>query len=162
MSLPLLNGTARVIAEPELRFAASGKAVVKVRLAFNARKKDSNGGWVDGDTFYVTGTAFDQAAENLAESLQRGMEVVVSGRLRTDEWETREGEKRSGPALLIDAIGPSLRFATATVAKSGGSGSGRQDFQQARQAQQPAGEDPWATASASGGGWGSDSAEAPF
>ena len=166
MSLPVLNGTARLIEDPELRFAAgSGKAVVRVRLAFNSRKKNqSTGEWEDADSFFVDGKAFEQAAENIAATLARGMEVVVSGRLRTEKWESGQGEKRSAPALMIDSIGPSLRFATARVEKSGGGQQQRQEVQQAARqqgrAQQGAAPaaDPWASgapASASAGGWGS-------
>jgi single-strand DNA-binding protein len=168
MSLPTMNGTARLIEAPELRFSAQGKAVVKVRLAFNARRKDQQTGeWIDGDSFFIDGKAFDKAAENIAETLDKGMEVVVSGRLKTDKWETREGEKRSAAALLIDSIGPSLRSATAKVSKSGsgGGGSGRQEFQQARQQQASGSGDPWGAAAqqagqAGGSGWGGD--EPPF
>lgn len=169
MSLPTLNGTARLIDAPELRFAAgSGKAVVKVRLAFNARKKDpASGEWVDGDSFFIDGKAFDKAAENIAETLDKGMEVVVSGRLRTEKWETKEGEKRSAPALLIDSIGPSLRSATAKVTKASGNsgqGGGRQEFQQARQQQSAGSGDPWGAgaqqAGQTAGSWGGD--EPPF
>jgi single-strand DNA-binding protein len=163
MSLPTLNGTARLIDAPELRFSAQGKAVVKVRLAFNARRKDpATNEWVDGDSFFIDGKAFDKAAENIAESLDKGMEVVVSGRLKTERWETREGEKRSGPSLLIDSIGPSLRFATARVEKASGSGQGKQEaYQAARQASSREGmEDPWAqpppAGQAGGGVWGED------
>ncbi|MFD7855213.1 single-stranded DNA-binding protein [Streptomyces microflavus] len=164
MSLPTMHGTARLIDDPELRFGAgSGKAVVRVRLAFNSRKKDkATGEWVDGDTFFVDGKAFDQAAEHIAESLSRGMEVVVSGRLRTEKWETGQGEKRSAPALLIDAIGPSLARATATVTKApssgGGQGQGREEFQRVRAQQGASADDPWASgapaAAPAGGGWG--------
>ncbi|WP_448333544.1 single-stranded DNA-binding protein [Streptomyces sp. DSM 41534] len=162
--LPTLNGTARLIDEPDLRYAASGGAVVKIRLAFNSRKKDPSGEWKDDASFFVTGVVFGQAAENIAASLQRGMEVVVSGRMKTDSWE-KDGEKKSTPSLLLDSIGPSLRFATARVEKAGGSGSGREQFQQARQ-QQGSG-DPWASgAPAGGGGWGGGGAgasdEPPF
>lgn len=167
--LPTLNGTARLIEDPELRFGASGSAVVKVRLAFNSRKKDQSGQWVDDASFFITGTAFGQAAENIASTLQRGMEVVVSGRMKTDSWETKEGEKRSGPSLLLDSVGPSLRFATARVEKaSSGGGQGRQEFQQARGAQQGGSGDPWASSPApsGGGGWGGGGAattdEPPF
>jgi single-strand DNA-binding protein len=164
MSLPTLNGTARLIDAPELRFSAQGKAVAKVRLAFNARRKDpATNEWVDGDSFFIDGKAFDKAAENIAESLDKGMEVVVSGRLKTERWETREGEKRSGPSLLIDSIGPSLRFATAKVTKAGGSGQGREAYQAARQASSREGmEDPWAQPPPAGqaGSWGGD--EPPF
>ncbi|MFC9891508.1 single-stranded DNA-binding protein [Streptomyces pilosus] len=159
MSLPMLNGTARLIDTPELRFSAQGTAVVKVRLAFNARKKDpATNEWVDGDSFFIDGKLFGQHAQNIADSLEKGMEVVVSGRLKTERWETREGEKRSGPSLLVDSIGPSLRFATARVEKVGGSGSGKQDaIRQARQASSREGmDDPWGsgvpgTAPAAGG-----------
>ncbi|MFF7476611.1 single-stranded DNA-binding protein [Streptomyces sp. NPDC008092] len=157
MSLPTLNGTARLIDTPELRFSGAGKAVVRVRLAFNARRKDDSGNWVDGDTFYIDGKAFDQHAERIAESLEKGMEVVVAGRLKTDQWTTREGEKRSGPSLLLDAIGPSLRYATAQVTKAG-SGGGRQAYQEARQASSREGmDDPWGASPAAqgqAGGWG--------
>lgn len=161
MSLPQLSGVARLIEDPELRFSASGGAVVKIRLAFNSRKKDQSGQWVDDATFFVRGTAFGQAAENVAASLQRGMEVMVVGRMKTESWE-KNGEKRSEAALLVDSIGPSLRFATAQVEKSGGQGQGRQEFQQARQAQGAASaEDPWAqpSAPAQSGGF---SDEPPF
>lgn len=159
MSLPSVNGTARLIEDPELRFAASGGAVVKVRLAFNSRKKDPQSGeWKDDASFFVTGTAFGQAAENIAETLTRGLEVVVSGRMKTDSWETKEGEKRSAASLLIDSIGPSLKSATAKVTKaSGGSGqgNGRQEYGQARQQQQQqqsAGSgDPWGAAAQQAG-----------
>ena len=164
MSLPTLNGTARLIDTPELRFSAAGKAVVRVRLAFNQRRKDDSGQWVDGDTFYVDGKAFDQHAERIAESLEKGMEVVVAGRLKTDQWTTREGEKRSGPSLLLDAIGPSLRYATAKVTKAN-SGGGQQAYQAARaQSSREGMEDPWASSGAAAGGgqagaWGE---EPPF
>ncbi|MFF9003731.1 single-stranded DNA-binding protein [Streptomyces achromogenes] len=171
MSLPTLNGTARLIDNPELRFSAQGTAVVKLRLAFNARRKDDNGQWVDGDVFFIDGTVFGQYAQNITDSLEKGMEVVVSGRLRTERWETREGEKRSGPSLLVDSIGPSLRNATAKVTKaSGGSGTGQRDARQAvqRGANSGAGEDPWASSATAGqaGAWGAGSGgysdEAPF
>jgi single-strand DNA-binding protein len=168
MSLPSVNGTARLIEDPELRFAASGGAVVKVRLAFNSRKKDPQSGeWKDDSSFFVTGTAFGQAAENIAETLTRGLEVVVSGRMKTDSWESKDGEKRSAPALLIDSIGPSLRSATAKVTKASGNsgqGQGRQEFQQARQQQSAGSGDPWSAAAQSAGqaagSWGGD--EPPF
>lgn len=161
MSLPMLSGVARLIDEPELRFAASGSAVLKVRLAFNSRKKDPSGQWVDDASFFITGTAFGQAAENIAATVQRGMEVVVQGRMKTESWE-KDGKKQERPALLLDSVGPSLRFATARVEKTGGSGSGREEFQQARGGAQQGASDPWASGApqGGGGGWGGD--EAPF
>jgi single-strand DNA-binding protein len=160
MSLPTLNGTARLIEDPQLRYAASGGAVVKLRLAFNSRKKDQSGQWVDDAVFYIRGTAFGKAAENIAETLQRGMEVVVSGRMKTESWESN-GEKKEAPSLLVDSIGPSLRSATAQVAKAG-QGHGQQAYQEARARSSAEGrEDPWASSGAAApasqaGGWSDD------
>ncbi|MFG2359435.1 single-stranded DNA-binding protein [Streptomyces sp. NPDC048521] len=165
MSLPTLNGTARLMDDPQLRYGASGGAVVTVRLAFNSRKKDPQSGeWKDDASFFVDGKAFGPAAENIAETLSRGLEVVVSGRMKTDSWE-KDGEKRSRPELLLDSIGPSLRSATAKVTKaSGGSGQGRQEARQAvRQGASSApADDPWANGSAGGGQAGAWGDEAPF
>jgi len=167
MSLPILNGTARLIDDPQLRYGASGGAVVTVRLAFNSRRKDPQSGeWKDDASFFVDGKAFGPAAENIAETLSRGLEVVVSGRMKTDSWE-KDGEKKSRPELLLDAIGPSLRSATAKVTKASSSGQGRQAYQQARAASSREGrEDPWASSGAAvdagqgAGTWGGD--EPPF
>jgi single-strand DNA-binding protein len=144
MSLPTITGVGRLVDDAELRFTSGGKAVAKMRIAFSARKKDpATGEWSDGDKCFLSAEIWDQAAESCAESLTRGMEVVVSGRLRQREFETREGEKRQSMDLLLDSIGPSLRYATAKVQKmqrsSGGSG-----FAQTSPA--PGADDPWATA----------------
>lgn len=146
MSLPTLSGTGRLTADPELRFAPNGTAVCKLNIAFNARRKNQQTGeWEDGDVFYINATAFKQLAENIAECLTKGMEVVVTGRLKTDQWETREGEKRSAPSLLIDSVGPSIAYATAKVQKldrsSGGGGARRASA-----------DDPWATAAPAASG----------
>lgn len=157
MSLPTMNGVGRLTAEPELRYSASGSPVVKVRLAFNSRKKDPQSGeWKDDAVAYVQGTVFGPMAESVAESLQQGMEVVVSGRLKTNSWEDQSGQKRSVLELVVDSIGPSLRSATARVTKVG---SGGQGGQSRRGQQQPAG-DPWAASASAGarsGGWGASS-----
>lgn len=139
MSLPTLSGTGRLIDDPELRFTPSGKAVAKVRIAFNSRKKNDQGEWVDDKVFFANGTIWGQEAENVAESLQRGIEVVVTGRLETRSYENKDGEKRSVMELLVDSIGPTLRYATAQVRKMDRSKGG---------GQQAAGgfEDPWASA----------------
>ncbi|WP_328344865.1 single-stranded DNA-binding protein [Micromonospora sp. NBC_00421] len=139
MSLPPIFGTARLLDDPELRFAPSGVAVCRVRLAFNSRKKnDATGQWEDADTLFVDGTVFKQEAENVAESLTRGTEVVVYGRLKTEQYTTREGEKRSATKLMIDGIGPSLKFATAKPQKLARSNGG----------QPGGGNDPWASGGA--------------
>lgn len=143
MSLPPIFGTARLLDDPELRFSPSGTAVCRVRLAFNSRRKNPDTQqWEDADTLFVDGTVFKQEAENVAESLTRGMEVVVYGRMKTERYETREGEKRSATKLMIDGIGPSLKFATAKVNKlsrSGGAGDNGGGFGGGS-------DDPWSSA----------------
>jgi single-strand DNA-binding protein len=123
MSLPTLTGVGRLTADPELRFTSSGTAVCKVSIAFNARRKNDRGEWEDGDSYFAYGTAFNKLAENLAESLSKGTEVNVTGRLKTRQYE-KDGEKRSVVELLIDAIGPNLAYATAKVEKASRDGGG--------------------------------------
>lgn len=145
MSLPTMTGIGRATADPELRFAGNGTAVCTVNLAFNSRRKNpSTQEWEDGDVFFVRATAFKELAESMAESLTRGTEVVVTGRLKTDQWEDRAtGEKRSGVSLLLDGIGPSLRYATAKVSKVERSTAPSQSSAPAS--------DPWGSAPATGG-----------
>jgi single-strand DNA-binding protein len=146
MSLPTMSGTGRLVADPDLRFGASGIAVVKVNLAFNSRKKQDDGTYVDDKVFFVEGVAFKQLAEHVAECLTRGMEVNVSGRLVTEQWNDKNtGDKRSKTSLLLDAIGPNLAFATAQVKKmerSGGQSGGGQQPSRGSAAAEP---DPWAS-----------------
>lgn len=125
MSLPQLVGVGRATADPELKFSASGVAICTVNLAFNSRRKNpSTEEWEDGDVFFVRATAFKELAESMAESLTRGTEVVVTGRLKTEQWEDRSsGEKRSAVPLLVDGIGPNLRYATTKVSKADRSGA---------------------------------------
>ncbi|GGM26841.1 single-stranded DNA-binding protein [Micromonospora sonchi] len=158
MSLPPIFGTARLLDDPELRFAPSGVAVCRVRLAFNSRRKNpETQQWEDADTLFVDGTVFKQEAENVAESLMRGAEVVVYGRLKTERYETREGEKRSAMKLMIDGIGPSLKFATARPQKLARSSNGQGNG---------GGDDPWSTgapaASGARSGGGNFDEEPPF
>ncbi|MFG1659042.1 single-stranded DNA-binding protein [Micromonospora chersina] len=144
MTLPTLSGVGRLTEDPELRFTPNGKAVVKVRLAFNSRRKNpQTDQWEDGDVFFVDGTAWDREAENIAESLAKGHEVFVTGRMKTRQYE-KDGQKRFATDLMIDAIGPTLKFATAKVdknARDNNSGGGRNG-----------GGDPWATAAPTPGG----------
>lgn len=142
MSLPQMSGVGRLTQDVELRFSGAGMAVAAIQLAFNARKFDKDRQeWVDGDVFYVRATAFKQLAENAAETLTKGMEVHVSGRLKTEQWEDRNGGgKRSAPSLLLDSIGPNLAHATATVSKVGRSDRGGSP---AHGRSGTAGQDPW-------------------
>ncbi|WP_067502212.1 single-stranded DNA-binding protein [Actinoplanes sp. TFC3] len=104
--------------DPELRFTPSGAAVAKFRVASTPRYLDKTSGeWKDGDPLFLPCNIWRDAAENVDESLKRGMRVIVTGRLRQRSYETREGEKRTVYELEVDEIGPSLRYATATVKK---------------------------------------------
>jgi single-strand DNA-binding protein len=155
-------------ADPELRFTPSGAAVANFTVASTPRTFDKNSNeWKDGEALFLRCSVWRQAAENVAESLQKGMAVIVQGRLKQRSYETKEGEKRTVYELDVDEVGPSLRWATAKVnrttrgAGQGGGGYGA-----------PAGgsgssgapaDDPWASAapaaSGGGGGW---SDEPPF
>jgi single-strand DNA-binding protein len=113
-------------ADPELRFTPSGAAVANFTVAATPRTFDRQSGeWKDGDALFMRCNVWRQAAENVAETLTRGMRVMVQGRLRQRSFETREGEKRTVVELEVDEVGPSLRYATAKVNKvSRGSGGG--------------------------------------
>jgi single-strand DNA-binding protein len=149
-----------LVDDPELRFTPSGQAVAKFRIASTPRYMDkATNEWKDGESLFLTCNVWRQAAENVAESLQRGMRVIVSGRLKQRSYETKEGEKRTVFEVEVDEVGPSLRNATAKVNKAsrgpgggfgGGAGGGGGT---------PA-DDPWSTAPAGGGGGFSD--EPPF
>ena len=151
---------------PELRFTPSGAAVAKFRVASTPRTLDrATGEWKDGEPLFLSCNVWRQAAENVAESLQRGARVIVQGRLRQRSYETREGEKRTVYELEVDEIGPSLRYATAKVqrmSRSGGGGGGG-GFGASNGGgggnRQPSGgggggnfDDPWATAAPAQGG----------
>ena len=110
--------------DPELRYTPNGAAVAKFRVAVNRRYKDQSGEWKDGDTSYFTVHAWRTLAENVAESLTRGANVIVVGRLQQRSWETQDGEKRTVIEIEADEVGPSLRWATAKVEKQGRSGGG--------------------------------------
>jgi single-strand DNA-binding protein len=167
--------------DPELRFTPSGAAVAKFRIASTPRTLERQSGeWKDGEPLFLACNIWRDAAEHVAESLQRGARVIVQGRLRQRSYETREGEKRTVYELEVDEIGPSLRYATAKVQKAsrsggggggggfgasggggnrqsggnnGGGGGGNRDF-----------DDPWATAApaSSGGGRSSSGGNSSF
>ncbi|GHA23051.1 single-stranded DNA-binding protein [Streptomyces tauricus] len=109
--------------DPELRFTPSGAAVANFTIASTPRTFDrQTNEWKDGDALFLRASIWRQAAEHVAESLTRGMRVVAQGRLRQRSYETQQGEKRTVVELEVDEIGPSLRYATAKVAKAPGGG----------------------------------------
>jgi single-strand DNA-binding protein len=159
-----------LVDDPELRFTPSGAAVAKFRIASTPRFLDKQTNeWKDGESLFLSCNVWRQAAENVAESLQRGMRVIVQGRLKQRSYETREGEKRTVVELEVDEIGPSLKYATAKVNKASrsggggggfGGGGGGGDRGGSRPEQQPK-DDPWGSAPASGSFSGGDD-EPPF
>ena len=130
-----------LVDDPELRFTPSGVALTRVRFAVNRRWRDRNDEWQE-ETSFFGGTCWREMAESVAESLQKGTRVIVTGQLEQRNWETQEGDKRSIIEVRIDEIGPSLRWATATVTRTprgggdygGGGGS---------QPPAPVGRDDW-------------------
>ncbi|CAL9518916.1 MULTISPECIES: single-stranded DNA-binding protein [Streptomyces] len=167
-----------LVDDPELRFTPSGAAVAKFRVASTPRTFDrQTNEWKDGESLFLTCSVWRQAAENVAESLQRGMRVIVQGRLKQRSYEDREGVKRTVYELDVDEVGPSLRNATAKVTKTagggarggqggygggGGQGGGWGGGPGGGQGGAPA-DDPWATGAPAGGnqqgggGWGGGS-----
>jgi single-strand DNA-binding protein len=152
-----------LVDDPELRFTPSGAAVANFRIASTPRVMNrQTNEWEDGEGLFLSCAVWRQAAENVAESLQKGMRVVVQGRLKQRSYETREGEKRTVYELDVEEVGPSLKYATAKVTRTtrqggGGGYSGGGGGQQGGGAPQgggrPAagGDDPWATPAPAGG-----------
>lgn len=106
-----------LVDDPELRFTPSGVAMAKIRVAVNRRWRGQDGEWQESTSFF-TGTIWREQAEQAAESLQKGARVIAHGRLEQRSWENEQGEKRSVVEVQVDEIGPSLRWATATVNKT--------------------------------------------
>lgn len=116
MNETTLTVTGNLTTDPELRFTASGDAVANFTVANTPRRFDkATGEWVDQEPVFLRCTLWRAPAEHLAESLTRGARVIVTGRLRSNTWETREGEKRTTLQLDVDDIGASLKFALLTV-----------------------------------------------
>ena len=164
-----------LVGDPELRYTPTGQAVANFRIASTPRFMDrTTNEWKDGDSLFLSCNVWRQAAENVAESLQRGMRVIVQGRLRQRSYETKEGEKRTVYEIEVDEVGPSLRNASAKVTKSqrssGGFGGGGGAAGQGGQGGYGGGggggrpaEDPWASDSRGGSaGEGGYTDEPPF
>ncbi|GAB3990882.1 single-stranded DNA-binding protein [Nocardioides marmoraquaticus] len=138
-----------LVDDPELRFTPSGAAVANFRIASTPRTFDrQTNEWKDGEALFLSCSVWRQAAENVAESLTKGMRVVVQGRLKQRSYEDREGQRRTVVELEVEEVGPSLKYATAKVARvqrgGGGGGYGGGGGQAA--------DDPWASSPSQGGG----------
>ena len=154
-----------LVDDPELRFTPSGAAVAKFRVASTPRYLDkTTNEWKDGESLFLQCQIWRQAAENVAESLTKGMRVILSGRLKQRSYETKEGEKRTVFEVEVDEVGPSLRNATAKVTRAqraGGTGGGF--AAPAATGGESFNDDPWAAASttSAGGGWATTTSEEP-
>ena len=137
-------------ADPELRWTQSGAAVADFTVASTPRTYDRNAGeWRDGDTLFMRCSVWRETAENVAESLRKGMRVIVQGRLTQRSYDTQQGERRTVVELQVDEIGPSLRRARAQVTRTGPSGGG--GYQSDNRGQQQGG---YQQAAPQGGGYG--------
>jgi len=153
----VLTVIGNITGDPELRFTPSGAAVANFTVASTPRAFDRQSNeWKDGETLFMRCSVWRDAAENVAESLQRGTRVIVSGRLKSRSYETKEGEKRTVIEMEVDEVGPSLRYASAKVTKtqrgSGGGGFGGGGGGGFGGSQAGGAEDPWATAPAGAAG----------
>ncbi|NLT30717.1 MAG: single-stranded DNA-binding protein [Propionibacterium sp.] len=156
----IITVVGNLTADPELRFTPSGAAVANFTVASTPRNFDrQTNEWRDGEALFLNCSVWRQVAENVAESLTKGMRVIVQGRLKARSYETREGEKRTVFEIDVDEIGPALRYATAKVTKTSGGGGGQRSggyqsdwggggsSQQSDQGgNRSAGADPWASA----------------
>lgn len=135
-------------ADPELRFTPSGAPVANFTVASTPRTFDrASGEWKDGDAMFLNCAVWRQPAENVAESLTKGMRVIVQGRLKSRSYETREGERRTVFEVDVDEVGPSLRYASAKVTRTSGGGGGG-GYQQGGSG----GGDNWSSNQGQGGG----------
>lgn len=164
----IITITGNLTADPELRFTQNGAAVADFTVASTPRTFDRNTNeWRDGETLFMRCSCWREMADNVAESLRKGMRVIVQGRLTQRSYETREGERRTVVELQVDEVGPSLRFARAQVAKAHRGQQQTPNAQAAYATQQQAGwdrpaggqaDDPWGTGQQGAGAYGN----APF
>lgn len=116
---PTLTLIGNVVDDPDLRYTPSGVAVANFRVASTPRTYDKQAGeWVDGEALFLTCVAWRDMAENIAETVTKGMRVVVAGRLRAESYTTKDGDNRTVHKIDVDEVGPSLRYATAKVTKT--------------------------------------------
>ena len=143
-----------LVSDPELRFTPSGSPVANFTVASTPRTFDKNSNeWKDGESLFLRCSVWRETAENVAESLTKGMRVILSGDLKQRSYETKEGEKRTVIELEVQEVGPSLKYANAKVNRTQRSGNGGGNAGPAATATQPQ--------PANAGGWGNQG-EVPF
>ncbi len=137
----IITVVGNLTADPDLRFTPSGAQVANFTVASTPRTFDrQTNEWKDGDAMFLNCSVWRQAAENVTETLTKGMRVIVQGRLRSRTYETREGERRTVFEVEVDEIGPSLRYASAKVSRNSGGGGGNYA---SGGGQNSGGNDPW-------------------
>lgn len=170
MSTPVTL-TGRLTKDPELAFSQAGKAYARFTIVTDQRvlNKTTNE-WESQNSTFWNCTAFGALGENVAESLTKGLAVIATGRASQEDWTDKQGNKRTSIKVVIDEIGPTLRFATCKVAKAqdggnrGNSGPGAQSGSRGAQATRSGGpqqDDPWASGGAGIGGWGGGASDSP-
>lgn len=166
----LITVIGNMTADPELKFTPSGAAVANFTVASTPRTFDKNTNeWVDGDALFIRCAVWRQMAENVAESLQKGQRVIVTGALKVRDYERQDGSKGTSVEMNVDEVGPALRYATAKVTKATRSGGQNQGQGGAQQGGGPQGQqtaNPWSTqaqqSQGQGNAWGGTSDEPPF
>lgn len=139
---PIITVVGNLTADAELRFTPAGKAVANFTVATTPRVKDGDQ-WVDGEATFLRCAAWEQLAEHVAESLTKGVRVIVQGAMSSRSYE-KDGQTRTSLELRVDAVGPELRFATAQVTRA----LRGQPGQQQRRHLRPPASDPWAAPAA--------------
>ena len=153
----IITVVGNMVDDPELRFTPSGAPVANFRIASTPRTYNrQTNEWEDGEALFLPCSIWRQAAENVSESLAKGMRVIVQGRLKQRSYEDREGQKRTIMELEVEEVAPSLKYATAKVARNPRGEGGRQNFDNARQqqggyGQQQGSNDPWGQQAPQGG-----------
>ncbi len=132
--LPSISGQFRLVTDPTLKFSPSGVAVGGARIVADKKKKDESGEWVDDRVCWLSLTTFKKVAENMAESFKKGDLILVSGRLETQSYQTKEGESRQSYNVIADFVGSDITWDPAPHVKA----------ERAQRKQAPD-EDPWAT-----------------
>lgn len=123
---PVITVVGNLTADPELRYVASGQPVANFTVASTPRTLNrQTNQWEDGEAMFVRCSVWREHAENVADSLTKGMRVIVNGRLKVRSYQTNDGTNRTSIEMEVDEVGPSLRWAKAQVTRSGGQGSGR-------------------------------------
>lgn len=163
MSLSQITVVGNLVADPELRFTQSGAAVANFRIASTPRRyNNQTQQWEDGEALFLSCTAWNQLAQNVAESLAKGMQVIVTGKLKQRAYQNKRGEDRISFEVDLDAVGPSLAWATAQVTRNqkGQQGQGQQP-QQGQGNWNPQPNDPW-NSQPNQGGFANNNGNPPF